>query len=500
MAADPVAPVRRRIKAVWFAPLFAAIAMVSWVFASPIGASPDDDYHLASIWCANGPRAGLCLDDPNDPQSRLVPRDLTNAPCYVADVNASAGCQDWAEDPPADHATNHGNWIGAYPPVYYAFMNIFVSHDIQASALAMRLFNTALFLAMTVALALLLPRRLATPLVVGWTITMVPLSIFLITSNNPGSWALIGVGNSWLAALGWYSASGRRAWALGALTFINVLIAAGARTDAAIYCIIGLGIASVLAFEKTRAYARKLILPLALACMALPFYFTSGYAAVAEGGLTGGIADPASRDQMAVFAYNVISIPRLWTGIFGSWGNGWRMEEWPGYFTVEFATLAVFIGLASLGLRRMFWQKSAMAVALVATLYLLPLYILTVGLSVVSENVQPRYILPLVVVLGGLLVLTRSSQPLRVGRWHIIPAIILLSVAQSLALHGNLRRYVTGFDAEHARLGSGAEWWWSFLPVGPDAVWVIGSLAFAVTVTLLGRHWLLISRTQPAIA
>jgi hypothetical protein len=172
------------------------------------------------------------------------------------------------------------------------------------------------------------------------------------------------------------------------------------------------------------------------------------------------------------------------------------MEVWPGFAMVEFATLAVFIGLASLGIRAMYARKAVMTVALVATLYLLPVYILTVGSSVVSENVQPRYLMPLVVVLAGLLLLTETDSPLRPGPWHVIPAMILLSVANAIALNMNLRRYLTGFDVERLSLDAGAEWWWTGFPIGPTALWLIGSVAFCLTVVLLGREWLRESRQR----
>jgi hypothetical protein len=379
-------------------------------------------------------------------------------------------------------------------------MNLFASTDVQTSALTMRLVNVALFLAFTTALALLLPRNLRVPLIAGWTITMVPLTAYLIASNNPGSWAVIGVGSGWVATLGWFRSQGRRSWALGALSFAAVLMAAGARTEAAVYAILGLGVAAFLAFERTRNYAVKLVLPAALAVLSAAFYFSSGYASVAESGLTGGVADSEVRDQAAVLAFNLVSIPQLWTGAFGSWGLGWRMEVWPGYAMVEFATLVVFIGLASLGIRAMYARKAVMAIALVATLYLLPLYILTTGLSVVSENVQPRYLMPLVVMLAGLLLLTKNDRPLTPGPWHIIPAMILLSVANTVALYTNLRRYVTGFDVERLSLDAGAEWWWPNLAIGPTALWLIGSVSFAVTVVLLGRAWLQEGRQHTASA
>jgi hypothetical protein len=492
----------RRLRVIHLVPVFALLALSAWALASPVGASPDDDYHLASVWCANEARTDLCAPDPiNGDGWRLVLPGITTAPCYVADETASAACQEWSSDATPTVAADHGNWIGAYPPVYYAVMNVFASPDIQTSAVLMRLFNVLLFIAFTTALALLLPIGLRVPLIAGWAITVVPLGAYLIASNNPGSWAMIGVGGSWLAALGWYRSTGRRFWALGALTVLGVLLAAGARTDAAVYSILGLGIASVLAFERTREFGLRLLLPAGLVIIAAVFFFTSGYAGVAEGGLNGGIPDSETRDVMSVLAFNIVSIPQLWTGVFGSWGLGWLMEVWPGFAMVEFATLVVFIGLASLGIRHMEPRKAVMAIALIGTLYLLPVYILTVGRSVVGENVQPRYLLPLVVVLAGLLLLTRFSEaPFRAGPWHVIPAMALLIGANAIALYTNLRRYVTGFDVQRLSLESGAEWWWTGFPVGPTALWLFGTAAFAATVLVLGISWLRQNRDSEVTA
>jgi hypothetical protein len=487
---------RPRFSWVYLAPVLALLALSAWAFASPIGASPDDDYHLASVWCANEARTDLCAPDPvNGEGWRLVLPGITSAPCFVADDTLSGACQDWTGPREPIVAADHGNWIGAYPPVYYAVMNVFATTDVQASALVMRFVNVILYLSLMTALALLLPANLRVPLVAGAAITLVPLSGFLIASNNPGAWGVIGVGTAWISALGWFRSSGRRAWALGALTVISVLIAAGSRTDAAVYAMLGLAIAAFLAFDRTRSYGLKLILPAVLMIVAAAFFRASGYSAVAEGGLNGGIVDPESRSVGAVLAFNLVSIPQLWTGVFGSWGLGWRMEVWPGFSLVEFAALVVFIGLASLGLRVMPWRKAAMVIALVATLYFLPLYILTRGISVVGENVQPRYLVPLVVVMGALLLIRREDDPpLRPGRWHVIPAMVLLSAANSVALYTNLRRYITGFDVQQLSLDTAAEWWWAGLPIGPTAVWVFGSLAFTATMVVLGIAWLRLGR------
>ena len=436
----------------------------------------------------------MCLPDPYHPSYRLVPPGIAMAPCFVADPEQSAACQEWPVVTGPTQSMSHGNWIGAYPPLYYAALNPLASHEVQASAIAMRLISVFLFVTLTTAIAALVPRDVRVPLIAGWTITLVPLAGHLIASNNPGSWAVIGVGNAWAAAYGWFRTSGKRTWALGALTVVTVVMAAGARVDAAVYAIICLGIASVLAFARTKAYALKLILPGVLVLVAGTLFLTAGNADVAIGGLNGGV-DPGTiggepRNQASVLAFNLISVPMLWSGVFGSWGLGWLMESWPGFSMVEFAAGVVFIAFISLGLRVMQWRKASMVVALVATLYLLPVYVLTVGMSVVSENVQPRYLVPLVVVLGGLLLMGSENRPVRPTRWHVIPAVILLTVANSLALYGTLRRYVTGFDVEQMSLDAGAEWWWEGAPVGPTAVWLIGTAAFGLCVAVLGGAWL----------
>ena len=50
----------RRWAWIWL-PLAFFVTCAGWALASPVGAAPDDDYHLASIWCAQGEREGVCV-------------------------------------------------------------------------------------------------------------------------------------------------------------------------------------------------------------------------------------------------------------------------------------------------------------------------------------------------------------------------------------------------------------------------------------------------------
>ena len=39
-----------RLRWIHAAPLLAVLTLTAWAFASPVGASPDDDFHLASTY------------------------------------------------------------------------------------------------------------------------------------------------------------------------------------------------------------------------------------------------------------------------------------------------------------------------------------------------------------------------------------------------------------------------------------------------------------------
>jgi hypothetical protein len=82
----------RRIPLLAFAPILATLTLMAWVFASPIGAGPDDDFHLVSAWCA-GPTAGATCEYDAATGAFKVPMALTEIACFALDPTKSASCQ-----------------------------------------------------------------------------------------------------------------------------------------------------------------------------------------------------------------------------------------------------------------------------------------------------------------------------------------------------------------------------------------------------------------------
>jgi len=480
----------RRLRVIHFAPLLAFLALAAWAFASPVGAGPDDDYHLVSTWCANG--GGADCEPGAEADTRVVTGEFENVVCYAQKSKESAACQDdtWAAG--ADTwETDRGNFVGEYPPVYYAAMHLFAGADIQTSALVMRLVNAALFVGLATALAVLLPLSRRRTLLWGWLITLVPLGIFLLPSNNPSGWAITGVGTAFLALLGWFEMTGRRRWALGALYLVGILMASGARGDASVYAAGATVTAVILTAARTRPWAISAILPAVGLIIAVVFFATAGQAGVATVGFTSDSgSSPHGPDAQiplsgfALVAYNVLMLPYLWTGVWGTWGLGWFDTLMPAI--VPWAATAAFVVVGFAGLGRLTGRKVIALGGVLLVLVLLPVYVLTVGEDRVGEMLQPRYLLPLIVLFAFLLVLEPDRRQLRFTRVQTVIVLGALAVANFVALHIDIRRYVTGTDQQGLNLDAGAEWWWTGFPVGPTIVWIVGTLAF---VGLLSALW-----------
>ena len=487
----------RKLKAVYFAPLLAVVALFAWALASPMGAAPDDDFHLVSTWCAVAD--GTTCAPGTSADTRVVPEAILESPCYAGLPNKSAECQqDFDLSGKATELTDRGNFVGSYPPVYYSVMHAFVGADIVASVVIMRLVNVLLFVGLTTALFWLLPIARRQTLILMWTISTVPMGMFLIASNNPSGWAMVGVGTAWLAVLGYLERTGWRRWVLAAIALVATVMAAGSRGDAAIYTVLGIGAVFVLTFPRVKVewakYARYAVLPVVLVAICFLFFSLSSQTSSGLGGFSSGApsggpvldnAQPAERlTGFGRFAYNLLNTPFLWTGNFGEWGLGWLDTGLPNIVT--FGALASFVAVGLVGLAGLWGRKLFVVLGAGITLWAVPLYVLTRGGQLMGVTVQPRYVLPLIVLLAGLVVVTRFGRTIPFTRVQVVLVVAALSVANLVALNVNMKRYIKGIDAPSSNLNVGIEWWWQGAPP-PMVVWVVGSIAYAALLLVVLR-------------
>lgn len=176
---------------------------------------------------------------------------------------------------------------------------------------------------------------------------------------------------------------------------------------------------------------------------------------------------------------NLIALPWLWTGGTGTWGLGWIDTLVPG--SVWVGMIGVLVAVLLWGLRIMTPRKGiVMGLALLA-LTVIPLYVLYSKALRVGDWVQPRYLLPLLVIFVGLAVFGFAKDHLGFSRLQAGVLLAIVGVANSLSMHANMRRYITGVDESGFNLNANIEWWWS-MPLSPMVVWFVGSAAFALTL------------------
>jgi hypothetical protein len=479
----------------WAAILAAVAAMITllcWALSSPPGSSPDDTFHMNSIWCGQGLSEEHCQGEPGDNVTRIVPHQVTTPQCFTGNGGASAGCraQDYDDSMTPDASTEIGNWRGGgYPLVYYGFMNLFIQDTLDESITAMRSVNSALVVLLVGGLAWLLPRRLRFLAPVTFVITAVPLALFMFTSVNPSGWATLSAGVLWLAVYGAYEAVGWRQPAVLGVALVAAVMGSGARADAALFSVLGVGLALGLRLPVLRQQWRVTLAGLGILAVSAIFFFSSGHAAVTTEGFP-GTGTPAF-DGWTLLLANAIQVPYLWTSALGAGpmaSLGWF--DTPVPWAVGVASVAACAALVFTGWSSVWWQKIVALVIMLAALIGYPLILLQESGLYIGGGVQPRYLLPMMLMFVGMSLLPRAGHRITLSRFQVVALTVGLSVAQSVSLYLNLWRYIRGITSPVAPLAN-YDWWWESLFLTPFAVWVIGSLAFAgvtgYVLTLMAR-------------
>jgi hypothetical protein len=341
---------------------------------------------------------------------------------------------------------------------------------------------------------------------------MVPMVMFIVASSNPSAWALTAVGGGWLALLGYLETRGARAGVLASLYLLCAVLAVSSRVDSVLY----LGLASLLAVFLSQTRGVLLLKKMWIALVGVLFVVARLIANPANlervieglGQRSGGNENPLPWTQStevlesgafdwSLLWNNLWSVPGLWLGTFGGhpWGSlGWLDTKLPQI--VLFCTLTVLAGVIFAALKSFDTKKSLSLAVAMGALWIMPLYLLQLGGFQVGEEIQPRYLLPLTVLAVGILVLGSAQRPFTLSVRQQWFAVVALSLANAVALHTNLRRYVTGTLVEGFNLESPQEWWWPFMPelISPTFVWAIGTLSFALVLWAL-----LVKRMGPQI-
>lgn len=473
--------------------LFAAIGLMScfaaWALSSPLGSSPDENFHVGSIWCADGWSNDYCKVSGYDSRTNAagdaeVPHVMDV--CFIFYTEQSGDCS-W--DPRSIQPALPFNQGGQYPNLFYATMNLLVTDQSQVSGLAMRAANSLLATVLLISAVLLSPRRSSNSVVIGFTATLVPLAMFLIPSLNPSSWAFLGLAFGWAFQINaitinyknykWLSISN---WVL---FFVATAIAMGSRWDAMLMSSMSIVLVLLLCkFSKVKISKASMIFSLgsfAVGISTLINHYKP--AGISSGGVFGNSYGGSATqwDDNYRFFHNLVHVIELPAGTLGlTWGIGWLDTPIPTI--VALITMGIFSYFFMQSIPFLSYKFLLVNVSIWIFGILLLMYYLTGSSVIVGEVVQPRYILPLIPFLLSIAVWSGNGWNIsgRDNRVRLLVFAGLLTVANSIALWTNIKRYTIGLEANTGvSLSTNIEWWWDWAP-SPNLVLVVGTFGFAI--------------------
>jgi hypothetical protein len=357
---------------------------------------------------------------------------------------------------------------------FYLAMSMFVSANFERSVVLMRLFSWLVAVSVFVAACALAPPELRRVFALACLTTLVPHGVFLFASTNPSGVTIASVAAFWCAALTLMLAARRsRVLAAGALALLCATIALLARSDAGVYLVIA-GLAAWVAAAGYRPALRRRSLVL------LGIGLVGAVATVVRRQgreLAGEIGVEDRSSLVSKLFESTLDMPQAVLGSLGFVELSWLDTPMPAL--TSYPMLLALGGVVLVGLGVMYREKwLALAIAVGATIAL-PIAAHTSGITM-GADVQPRYVLPLLPVVAGSALLARQGgRPVDLRPAQLLIVIVAVVIAHAAALHGTIRRYVTGVDEGGPDLGEGAEWWWADVP-GPMAIWALGAFAFAI--------------------
>ena len=452
------------------------LTLVCWALSSPINATPDEGYHIPSIWCGHGIQERSCPEIPGNTSANTVQvPDLSNL-CFRRSV-----CNQQSEHILSIAGIAKEN----YPKAYYWTMHHLVGPNMTQSVLAMRIFNATIASLLFLSQAILCTNKKYLSWLTGFTFTIIPLGMSLIASINPSGWAITGIANSWMFLLiaKTMPKENRRkriaAWALWAFASFMCI---ASRFDATIFLVVSNLIVLIATDSRIKKLNWKYIL--GFPAVIIPFFviwrsrfpFLEWASHFTTKPLNPN--GPSLHIWITHWIINVVSIP------IEAFGEG-RL----GADIIDIPRIVPILGIAllSAALLFAFLQVNRMQIFVTVSsfMFMTAVVMRIANMELDLFNVSGRYILPLVPYIVGSCVYFSSSpvQLMEILQLRRI-VIVCMTIAHALSMYAVVEQNVMGtsFGIQILKVGT-EEWWWTKSPIGPNFLIVIGSFCFYQFIT-----------------
>ena len=428
---------------------------------------------MASIWCAQGERDPYC-------QERVPVDSDSGEPELLAIVGVSARyCTTEPRTPCPPLLQGESELVpndNQYPPLFHFVMSWFVGSSVEVSIVLMRLVSAFIVSSLLALTMWLFPPRYRLVLLLVMLTSFTTQGFFLLASINPSSWAVVGVGVGWLAlhaALAPGEQSKERRIALACVCLLAWVMAIGSRWDAAgfaaLTALMTLFQLAWVYFPKHRKMLSLEAITLSLVLGALVQKLTIIDPLRLFGNLF--IYANGEPDNIAFFTQNFLNgLPNA----FKAFGE---VAAHPGVVLPGFVYPAALV-LTGYFMIQTFTQKNPFQ--------LLGFVVVAAAISLMfmtwhgfrnerdATELSSRYSLPLLVFAVGWWYLfgpTHLSE--RVSR-HVKAATRTAIVLFSFTVFAYAERNVDVQTFGLRYLPEGLDqWWWSWMPVGPNVLVVL---------------------------
>lgn len=469
---------------------FAVVALMSWSVSSPAAAAPDEGYHLASIWCANGPSEGHCEYKGSAPNiSRYVPQEVYNW-CYQHESTKSAACSAQVAQGSLTNATRSGE-----ATVWFRFLELFSGEPVPTHVVLIRLVSSVLSLLVLAITYLISERRHRFAIVLVAGLMYMPHGIYLISASHPsGTVTVLATASIVLINQLIQKSMPRRRMRIAIpLLLISMALLYDIRTEVFGY----VALVSILlgtihwTSTSTKPTSSKALYVLggtalaAISVMALQKFSPTLLPLTVN--VWGDSPLGEGRADWNVLTTNIQNLPSLFIGNFGLWGLGAIDVPIP----MLVWTLVTSLVVAAIAISLYFSARSNIFFFSVMSIFMfwLVLQILQSSKLYVGEELQPRYMLPLMSMVFVVMIansgMKRPESPNL--KFLIFTSVFFSSISNSISLWTTLRRYTSGLDSAELDLNFNREWWWNFA-LDPNQVWAIGTLAFGSAFCIALLH------------
>lgn len=484
---------------------FLWITLFFWAVSSPIGASPDEDFHQTHIYCASG-KSVECFND-----------GYRFAHCFSMSPTVSASCANYTEltVPMATKV----EW-SHYPPLYFNALSWFVGDTLSATTLNVRLVNITLAVVFLLCSILLSQPNLRPAIFVSWIVASMPFGFYFMSSFNPSSWLIISIASLWgplFTLTNSILLSNENYFhKISVFRSIFILLAAGlglgSRSEAMIWTpltvltiliICFISSPNKLSFVK-KYFSNQMLMVTSIFFIILWLIFQLDIFQRQRVGLFAQLDTlfinyiAKMNWQMVQHTFNILLGV---TGLPGVPGSGIGTHDVPVP-----AMAIIFIGYAIsscllIGLNMPSKRKIFVVLGLIFIIFFITSFLWSLHNW---DYLQPRYFLPMFYVILGIILLSNGKYFLG-NKWQWGSVLAGLVIANSLTLLSMLLRYMHGLvyqksrypltpnapDIDPSRLFTQQmpNWWWKDLPFSPSDVWIIGSVSFAFSMLFLWK-WL----------